>query len=170
MLLLWSANLHPFMICFLFSHFWDASPSPKLFHKVLISRSLPLHILAIGSTVAVHACVAPILQQFRSSFILWMKTYPCSKYEPVHFVSFLSFGILCQKRINFKPHILGRNGVGYRSFDPEWDKTQNMRFEAKFFVCLCVNGSDNYGQSILPAFMIPFVVPSLSLCQICPIL
>jgi len=28
-------------------------------------RSLPLHILAIGSTVAVHACVAPILQQFR---------------------------------------------------------------------------------------------------------
>jgi len=30
-------------------------------------RSLPLHILAVGSTVAVHACVAPILQQFRSS-------------------------------------------------------------------------------------------------------
>ena len=85
MLLLCSANLHPFMICFLFSHFWDASPSPKLFHKVLISRSLPLHILAIGSTVAVHACVAPILQQFRSSFILWMTTNPCSKYELVHF-------------------------------------------------------------------------------------
>lgn len=33
--------------------------------KVFVTRSLPLHILAVGSTVAVHACVAPILQQFR---------------------------------------------------------------------------------------------------------
>ena len=37
----------------------------------LVFRSFPLHILAIGSTVAVHACVAPILQQFRSSFPLF---------------------------------------------------------------------------------------------------
>ena len=52
-------------------------PAPHMINgKVLISRSLPLHILAIGSTVAVHACVAPILQQFRSSFPLFFCSNP----------------------------------------------------------------------------------------------
>ena len=61
--------------------------------KKLVSRSLPLHILAVFSTVAVHACVSPILELSRfwifcvlfqvvfsssieTHFIIWLDSCP----------------------------------------------------------------------------------------------